>query len=83
MIKFVLLLCFSVCRGADKVTIVTSKGPIVGDIHDTYNTFLGVPYAEVNEYNPFGVSLVFCFFFNSDCLNVSSFLLKTKENKIF
>ncbi|KAJ8710598.1 hypothetical protein PYW08_009113 [Mythimna loreyi] len=60
MVKFIYLLCcFVVYCGAESVTIVTSKGPIVGQIHDTYNTFLGVPYAKVDEENPFGPTLDF------------------------
>lgn len=52
----ILLSLFSAVYAQDAVTVVTSKGPIQGYKRDGYNTFFGVPFALVNEENPFGVS---------------------------
>lgn len=44
------------------VTVSTRKGDIIGQVNDGYNTFFGVPYAKVDEDNPFGVSICLFFF---------------------
>nr|WOZ07769.1 carboxylesterase CarE5 [Agrotis ipsilon] len=55
MVKFILLLCLCVAHcWAERVIVATRKGVIVGTKHDGYNSFLGIPYALVNEENPFG-----------------------------
>lgn len=54
-----LLLCAvwsSVSAVSENVTVETKKGTIVGFKNDGYNVFFGVPYAKVDEGNPFGVS---------------------------
>lgn len=40
------------------VTVLTSRGPVVGQRAEDgqYETFFGVPYAQVNEKKPFEVS---------------------------
>ncbi|CAH0696392.1 unnamed protein product [Spodoptera exigua] len=58
MVKcFVILLSIVLQCYGEKYQVVTRKGLIVGDRHDEYTTFLGIPYAKVNEENPFGATL--------------------------
>ncbi|XP_022818359.1 juvenile hormone esterase-like [Spodoptera litura] len=51
------ILVVSKCEIAN-VTVNTSKGTIIGIKRDGYSVFFGVPYAKVNEDNPFGSYLV-------------------------
>ncbi|XP_053618023.1 juvenile hormone esterase [Plodia interpunctella] len=51
-IVFVLAANVMICQKL----VITKRGPIVGQKEDGYYTFLGVPYALVNEENPFGAS---------------------------
>lgn len=61
-ILIVLLLCIvSATTADDTFLVVTRKGNIIGSRKDGYNTFFGIPYALVNEENPFGVSNTFLF----------------------
>ncbi|XP_026728424.1 esterase FE4-like [Trichoplusia ni] len=58
MVMFIILLSlFSAVYAQDAVTVVTGKGPIQGYKKDGFNTFFGVPFALVNEENPFGSTL--------------------------
>lgn len=55
LLLFVLKYAWSI--DVDRVVVYTNKGPIVGNKDDgEFMTFFGVPYAKVNEDNPFGVS---------------------------
>ncbi|XP_047035317.1 esterase FE4-like [Helicoverpa zea] len=59
---FYILISLLVCvlvKGEENITVLTSKGPITGFKQDGYDTFFGVPYARVNEYNPFGSNLAY------------------------
>lgn len=53
----ILLVCLYLSVQAWCITVETSKGPIVGQkaSDGNYNTFFGVPYAQVNEDEPFQV----------------------------
>lgn len=55
------LLIFLVNSAFCDVTVNTTKGPVVGQWRDggSYSTFFGIPYALVDEKNPFGVSIFF------------------------
>ncbi|CAD0205344.1 unnamed protein product [Chrysodeixis includens] len=60
MVLFLLILLTflsAACSQNNTVTVVTSKGPLVGYKQDGFNTFFGIPYAMVNEDNPFGSTL--------------------------
>lgn len=50
------ILSLGAVYASETVIIVTSKGSIQGYTNEGYNTFFGVPYAKVDEDNPFGVS---------------------------
>nr|AFO65061.1 esterase [Helicoverpa armigera] len=61
MVKSLILLCLLSLVYSDNpvktkgfVRVLTRKGVIQGKVHDGYNTFFGIPYAKVNEENPFG-----------------------------
>ncbi|XP_075985199.1 esterase FE4-like [Anticarsia gemmatalis] len=51
------LVCLLKSVKLETVRIVTSRGSILGQENDGYNTFFGIPYALVDEENPFGNSL--------------------------
>ncbi|CAH0597183.1 unnamed protein product [Chrysodeixis includens] len=61
MLQNILILLLSVStvysQNGTHVTVVTNKGPIQGYKRNGYSTFFGVPYAKVDEENPFGNSL--------------------------
>ncbi|XP_028168559.1 carboxylesterase 5A-like [Ostrinia furnacalis] len=60
--------------GQDFVVVNTSKGQIKGRDEGSYNTFFGIPYAKVDEENPFGVSLPYPYFtepFNATDITIS------------
>ncbi|XP_075991836.1 juvenile hormone esterase-like [Anticarsia gemmatalis] len=42
------------CVRAETVSVVTEQGTVVGQKHDGYDTFFGIPFAKVDEENPFG-----------------------------
>ncbi|CAB3231548.1 unnamed protein product [Arctia plantaginis] len=70
----VLICMFLTCASGGSVTVVTSAGSIVGQREDGYDTYFGVPYAKVDENNPFGNTLVYPKFETPFIANDSSIL---------
>lgn len=69
MYKYIALCVLFTCVRSESVRVVTGQGEIVGQKQDGYNTFFGVPFAKVNESNPFGVNITFLLSFKLARLN--------------
>lgn len=60
--------------------VSTKSGLIRGLGTDSgYAQFLGVPYAEVNKSNPFGVRFIYCIqLFHAKCLSIKPRFVRTE-----